>query len=106
MLTSPKRGQLLHFKRFYISIEALKKGFLIGCRRIVDLYGCFLKGVFGSQMLSAIGRDVNDNICPLAWAVFELENNDSWNWFMDLIINDLGETRDTKWTFMSDRQKV
>ena len=86
-----------------MSIEALIKAFFISCRRIIGLDGCFLKGIFGGQMLSAMSRDGNYNIYPLAQAMVELENKDSWNWFMDLLKNDLGETRNTKWTFMSDR---
>ncbi|MBA0789218.1 hypothetical protein Gotri_026473 [Gossypium trilobum] len=34
-----------HFKRFYVFFEALKRGWKEGCRPILDLDGCFLKGV-------------------------------------------------------------
>ena len=106
LLDSPRRGQVPHFKRLYMRIEALKKGFLVGCRKIIGLDGCFLKGVFGGQMLSAMGRDGNNNIYPLAWAIVEIENKDSWNWFIQLLVNDMEESKETKWTFISDRQKV
>jgi hypothetical protein len=29
------------FKRIYICLDALKKGFLAGCRKVVGLDGCF-----------------------------------------------------------------
>ena len=57
-------------------------------------------------MLSAMGRDGNDNIYPIAWVVLKLENKESWNWFIDFLMKDLKESRNTKWTFISDRQKV
>ena len=87
-------------------IKALKKGFLVGCRKIIGLNGCFLKGVFGGQMFNAIGRDENDNIYPLAQAIVENENKDSWNWFIQLLLSDLEKSKDTKWTFISGRLKV
>jgi hypothetical protein len=32
------------FQRFHICFDACRRGFLDGCRRIVGLNGCFLKG--------------------------------------------------------------
>ena len=97
LLESPRKGEVLpHFKRLYMSIDALKNGFIARHRRIIGLDGCFLKGVFRGQMLSAIARDGNDNIYPLAWAVVEIENKDSWNWFINLLIKNIGESEDTK----------
>ena len=48
------------------------------------------------MLLAAIGRDANDRMYPLAWAMVEGENNDSWEWFMEqlrksLEINDGGK---------------
>ena len=65
------------FKRMYIGYNAQKVGFLGGCRPIIGLDGCHLKGRFGGQILSAIARDTNDNIFPVAFAVVEQENKDS-----------------------------
>lgn len=62
--------------RVYIRLEASKSGFLAGCKPIIGLYGCFLKGVYGSHMLSAIARDGNDNIFPIAIVVVEIECRD------------------------------
>ena len=50
--------------------------------------------------------DENDNIYHLIWVMIELENKGGWNWFMGRLINDLVETRDTKWIFINDRQKI
>ena len=32
-----------YFKRMYVCFDALKRGWLEGCRPIIGLYGCFLK---------------------------------------------------------------
>ena len=57
-------------------------GFLGGCRPLVGLDGCHLKGKFGGHILSSIARDGNDNIFPVALHVVEQENKDSWVWFL------------------------
>jgi len=77
-----------------------------GCRKIKGLDGCFLKRPYGEQLLSAICRDRNDNMYPLAWAVVEVECRDSWSWFMTQLLDGLGNVIDSSWCFISDRQKV
>ena len=32
------------FERMYVCLDGCKKGFMAGCRRVVGLDGCFLKG--------------------------------------------------------------
>jgi hypothetical protein len=66
-----------------------------------------LKGYFGGQILAAIGRDPNDQMLPIAFAVVEGDTKDSWTWFLQLLINDLGgPSCCSTYTFMSDQQKV
>ncbi|XP_027907647.1 uncharacterized protein LOC114166966 [Vigna unguiculata] len=77
------------FERFYTCFKACKDNFM-SCRPIIGLDGCFLKGKYGGELLTAIGRDGNDQILPIAYAVVEVENKDSWTWFLDLLIEDLG----------------
>ena len=50
------------FKRMYVRYNAPKVGFLGGCRPLVGLNGCHLKGKFGGHILSATVSDGNDNI--------------------------------------------
>ena len=40
-----------HFKRFYVCFDALEKGWKKGCRPILGLDGCFLKGPYKSELL-------------------------------------------------------
>jgi transposase-like protein len=42
---------------------------------------------------------------PIAWAVVEKENNDSWDWFCDLLFRDIEVYGGTGWVFISDQQK-
>lgn len=93
------------FDRLYLCFEALRKGFLAGCRPFISLDGCFLKGPFGGQLLVAVGRDGNNQMFPLAWAVCEVESTDTWSWFLELLATDLGTSEGAGYTFMSDQQK-
>ncbi|XP_071902556.1 uncharacterized protein [Coffea arabica] len=105
-IDKPPDGSSGTFQRLYYCLYACKKGFLDGCRPIIGLDGCFLKTAFGGQLLSALGRDGNDNMVPIAFAVVEVERYDSWKWFLELLMADLGMGRDNiPWTFISDRQK-
>ena len=77
-----------------------------GCRPIIGLDGCHLKERFGGQILSAIARDANDNIFPVAFAVVEQENKDSWVWFLQQFLDDIGNPKQLNLVFITDRQNV
>lgn len=68
--------------------------------------GCHLRGSFGGILLSAVATDPNDGMYPVAWAHVEAENNQSWDWFLALLKDDLGIINDGAFTFISDKQKV
>jgi len=94
------------FKRLYVCLKACKDSFFC-CRPIIGVDVCFLKGKYGGELLTAVGRDGNDQMLPLAYAVVEVENKETWTWFLDLMIEDLGGAEIcSKITFMSDQQKV
>ena len=96
----------LKFKRMYIRYNAQKVDFLSGCRPFIGLDGCHSKGRFGGQLLSATAKDGNDNIFPVAMAVVEQENKDSWTWFLEQFADDIGRPEELNLVFISDRQKV
>jgi hypothetical protein len=91
------------FERFYVCLDACKKGFLDGCRPFIGVDGCHLKGQYPGQLLTAVGKDGNNGVYPIAFAVVEAETKDSWTWFMTNLLKDVGKKN---WTFMSDQQKV
>ncbi|KAK5803250.1 hypothetical protein PVK06_030893 [Gossypium arboreum] len=59
-------------------LKVCKDGYRAGCRRIVGLDGCFLKGYCGGYLFAAVGIDANNDIYPLAYAAIESENQSSW----------------------------
>ncbi|CAI9279914.1 unnamed protein product [Lactuca saligna] len=57
------------------------------------------------QLLSAIGRDANNHIYPIAWAVVSVESKETWKWFINLLIEDLGMGVGHGLTLISDQHK-
>ena len=55
------------------------------CRPVICVDGTFLSGKYQGTLLTAIIADANNQIIPLAYAVVESENNDSWLWFLTLV---------------------
>lgn len=109
------------FHRMYVCLQACKEGFVAGCRPILGVDGTHLRGPYPGICLTAVGKDGNNNLYPVAYAVVEAENKDSWAWFLELLVRDLGSaTESLTWvherddiqdeelqmTYMSDRQKV
>ena len=56
------------FQRFYVCLDALKKGFKAGCRRVVGLDGCFFKGAgartAGARRRAAAGSGSSTRRAP------------------------------------------
>nr|KAJ0209363.1 hypothetical protein LSAT_V11C400159180 [Lactuca sativa] len=75
--------------RFYIGFKAICEGWEKGCRKVIGLDGCFLKGTIKGELLISIGRDANNQVYPNAWAVVEVENKPNWTWFLELLRDDL-----------------
>jgi len=73
---------------------------------MISLDGCHLKGPYMIQLLCAVGRDENDDMYPIAYAVVESECRDSWTWFMATLLDFLCPIEERGWVFMSDRQMV
>nr|KAJ0192736.1 hypothetical protein LSAT_V11C800392570 [Lactuca sativa] len=94
-----------YFSKFYVCLKGLKDGWMEGCRRVIGVDGCFLKGICRGKLLAAIGRDANNHIYPVAWAVVAVENKESWKWFLDLLIDDIGMGVGHALTIISDQHK-
>ncbi|XP_027071866.1 uncharacterized protein [Coffea arabica] len=94
------------FLRIFISFKAQRSGFIEGCRPFVGFDGCFLKGLFGGVLLTSVTLDANNSIFPIAFAVAEVENKETWSWFFHYFEEFFGPFGDNgPLTFMSDRQK-
>ena len=97
--------QLL-FSTVFISLAAMWKGFLAGCRPLIGVDGTHLKGNYGGVLLSAMALDANSEIFHLAYAVVSVEDKDNWSYFLWNIYNIVKESSRKDWTIISDRQKV
>ncbi|KAJ9542806.1 hypothetical protein OSB04_029312 [Centaurea solstitialis] len=73
----------VYFDRFYVCLHGLKEG----------------------ELLTAIGRDGNNHIFLVAWAVVNVENKDNWEWFIRLLGEDLDIPHGEGLTIMSDQHK-
>ncbi|XP_057756399.1 uncharacterized protein LOC130975657 [Arachis stenosperma] len=93
------------FERFYVCLDACKKGFKAGCRPMIGLDGAFLKTLHGGQILTACAQDANNHIFVVAYAIVDVKNKDNWKWFLDLLQLDLGNYNDNKLCIISDMQK-
>ena len=54
--------------------------------------------------MSVVGKDAN-YMYPIAMAVVKAETKDSWTWFLEVLVTDLGLTRHG-FIFILDRLKV
>ena len=94
------------FKRIYVCLGPLKRGFKECGRDLLGLDGAFMKGPYPGQLLTAVGLDGNNGIYPVAYAIVEKETTSSWTWFLECLGDDLDLSRESNFTFISDRQKV
>ncbi|GAA0156172.1 hypothetical protein LIER_13725 [Lithospermum erythrorhizon] len=44
---------------------------------------------WGGKLLVAVGNDPNNNIFPIAYGIVEVENKNSWEWFLSHLYEDL-----------------
>ncbi|XP_058733419.1 uncharacterized protein LOC131605035 [Vicia villosa] len=92
-------------ERIYVCLKACKAAFATTCRPLIGLDACFLKGDFGGQLMAAVGTDGNNKIMPIAYAVVEAETKDSWQWFLNLLLDDLQAIQHNRYGFISYQQK-
>jgi len=59
------------FERIYVCFNACKRAFVITCRPLIGLNGCFLKGMYAGHLLAAIGKDGNNQMLHIAFAIVE-----------------------------------
>ncbi|KAH6770582.1 hypothetical protein C2S52_015385 [Perilla frutescens var. hirtella] len=81
------------FRRFYVCLQAVKMGFRSGCRPLD-------RGV----LLTVLCMDPNNYPYLLAYVVVGFENRESWEWFLQLLKEDLLTEREDACTFMSNMQ--
>ncbi|XP_013617243.1 PREDICTED: uncharacterized protein LOC106323709 [Brassica oleracea var. oleracea] len=90
------------FSSFYVCFDALRIAWKQNCRPIIGLDGTFLKHSLQGMLLTAIGRDPNNQVFPIAWGVVSGERNDNWQWFIHRLKEDLALGLGEQTTIISD----
>lgn len=95
------------FQRVFVSFYASVRGFLNGCLPLVGLGGIQLKSKYLGTLLSATSFDADGGLFPLAFGVVDMENDESWMWFLSEVHKALEMNTETmpRLTFLSDGHK-
>ena len=72
------------FQRVFWAFAPSTKGFT-HCRLVLSIDGTHLHGKYKGTFFIAMGCDGNNQLFPLAFAITEGENTDSWSWFLACI---------------------
>lgn len=91
------------FQRLFVCFHASLHGFENGCRPIMFLDSTSLKSKHHEILLTATSVDGDDCAFPVAFAIVDVENNDSWSWFLEQLKSHVSASRAI--TFLADRQK-
>ncbi|KAL5189729.1 hypothetical protein HKD37_04G009347 [Glycine soja] len=94
------------FGSFYMCMDACKSGFVDSCKPFIGVDDCHLKTRYGGHSLVVVTRDANDQYYPLAFVVVETENKESWKWFLNGLLTNIGDPETYKWVLIFDRQKA
>ncbi|GJY41933.1 hypothetical protein Tco_0429203 [Tanacetum coccineum] len=68
---------MTHFHRFYVCFKGVKDGWIVGCRRVIGINGYFITHMCNGQLLTAMGRDGNNQMYPITWEVVDVENKNN-----------------------------
>ncbi|GLT25291.1 hypothetical protein SLA2020_004290 [Shorea laevis] len=72
-----------------VCLEGCRKGFLLGCRQMIGVDACFLKGMFKETLLIAVARDGNNHMFLIAWTIVDSGCTSSRTFFFRCLVNDL-----------------
>ncbi|XP_062085382.1 uncharacterized protein LOC133791471 [Humulus lupulus] len=90
------------FKYCFWSLDACRRGFKF-CRPVISIDGTFLKTKYGGTMLLAVAYDANNQLFPMAFAIVDSENHDSWKYFLQKLREAIGEVENL--VYVSDRHQ-
>jgi transposase-like protein len=97
-----RNGRQIFFRAFWCFPQCVQA--FRHCRPVLSIDGTFLLGKYMGTLLVAISCDADNALVPLAFALVERENKDSWGWFMRLVrIHVIGPHREVG--VISDRHQ-
>ncbi|XP_025616457.1 uncharacterized protein [Arachis hypogaea] len=71
----------VYFHRLFWTFSPCVEAFQ-HCKLLVSIDGTYLYGKYGGTLLLAIAQDENSNILPIAFALVEGKNAESWSFFL------------------------
>ncbi|XP_012851021.1 PREDICTED: uncharacterized protein LOC105970742 [Erythranthe guttata] len=80
------------FRRCFFAFAACLDGFKF-CRPVVMLDGTFFKGRYKGVLLSAVGKDADEGLFPIAFAIVSEETDSNWDWFLSHFKDAIGNDR-------------
>ncbi len=86
------QNTLKQFRRCAL-IPSMSKMLFKRTRKIVAIDGAVLRGDFGGVSLVIVGYYANNQTCILAFAIVDVENCENWQWFLSIVLKDLGAPR-------------
>ncbi|XP_012838824.1 PREDICTED: uncharacterized protein LOC105959301 [Erythranthe guttata] len=90
----------MKFKRCFFAFEGSLSGFK-ACRPMLALDGTFLSGKHRGIHLSALAKDSENGLFPVAFGIVNEETDDNWAYFLRHLKTAIGTDRVL--TFLSDR---
>ncbi|XP_019258304.1 PREDICTED: uncharacterized protein LOC109236563 [Nicotiana attenuata] len=78
------------FMYAFVALHPSIKGWQY-CKPVIVVDGTFLNSAYRGTLLIASTQDSAGNILPLAYAIVDLENNASWEWFFARFKDAFGE---------------
>lgn len=101
-LTRLKLDENQRFKYLFLAFGASLNGFIF-MRKVLVVDGTFLRGKYKGTLLTATTQDGNFQIFPIAFAVVDTENDESWEWFFRTLSSVIPD--DVSLAIISDRHK-
>ena len=77
-----KCGKKRRFRRIFVALKPCVDGFLAGCRPFIGVDASVLNGKYTGQLAAATGVDGHNWLYHIAYAIFDIDNEDNWKWFM------------------------
>ena len=98
--TTRDGADVQRFKYLFLSFAASVNGYA-HMRNVIVVDGTHLKGKYVGCLLTASAQDGNYQIYPLAFAVVDGKNDQSWTWFFSKLLEVVEDGYDL--VFVSDR---